>query len=70
MVKIVFRVPNMRCSGCAMTLEGLEDELAGVTRVNASYHKQIMEVDFDERRVNEAAIVAAAKRLGYEALPA
>ena len=70
MMKKVFRVPNMRCSGCAMTLEGLEDELAGVTRVNASYHKQIMEVDFDERRVNEAAIVAAAKRLGYEALPA
>ncbi len=70
MLKRVFRVPNMRCSGCAMTLEGLEDELAGVQRVNASYHKQTMEVEFDERRVNEAAIIAAAKRLGYEAIPA
>jgi len=68
MMKKVFRVPNMRCSGCAMTLEGLEDELAGVSRVNASYHKQTMEIEFDERRVNEAAIIAAAKRLGYDAI--
>jgi len=69
MMKKVFRVPNMRCSGCAMILEGLEDELAGVKRVNASYHKQIMEVEFDEKRVNEAMIIAAAKQLGYDAVP-
>ena len=70
MVKKVFRVPNMRCSGCAMTLEGLEDELDGVKAVNASYHKQTMEVEYDERRVTEVKIIAAAKQLGYDALPA
>lgn len=70
MVKKVFRVPNMRCSGCAMALEGLEDELDGVKAVNASYHKQTMEVEYDERRVTEVRIIAAAKQLGYDALPA
>jgi len=69
MVKKTFRVPDMHCSGCAMRLEGLEDDLAGIQRISASYHKQQMEVEYDENRVSQEQIIAAAKKLGYQAIP-
>jgi copper chaperone CopZ len=50
-----------------MHLEGLEDELAGVKRVNADYRKQRMEVEYDETQVSIAQIIALAHELGYEA---
>jgi copper chaperone CopZ len=66
MTKTLFHVPNMHCSTCAMTLESIEDELDGVKRVNASYRKQEMEVEFDETRVSVVQIVARAKEMGYD----
>jgi copper chaperone len=66
MIKKVFRVPDMHCPACVMQLQGIEDDLAGIRRIKASYHKQQMEVEFDERQVTEEQIAAAAKRHGYE----
>jgi copper chaperone CopZ len=61
----VFRVLDMHCTNCAMTIEGLEDDLPGVKRVRASYQKGTVEVEYDERRVNEAGIADAIRKLGY-----
>lgn len=69
MHKTLFRVNGMECSSCAMRLEGLEDTLPGLQRVKASYHRQQMEVEYDETRVSVAEIVAAAKTLGYDITP-
>ncbi len=68
MKTVSFRVPNMHCSGCALTLEGLEDEVDGIRSVKASYRQQTMEVTFDESRVTPAHIIAAAKEHGYDAV--
>jgi copper chaperone len=65
MAKQVFRVPDMHCSNCVMTIEGLEDDLPGVKSVRASYHKGTVEVEYDEKRLREAAIRDAIARLGY-----
>jgi copper chaperone CopZ len=51
-----------------MRLESIEDELAGVKEINASYHKQQMIVEFDETIVSEEQIIVAAKKKGYEAI--
>lgn len=67
MTKVVFRVLDMHCSGCAMRLEELEELLPGVRRATASYHKRQLEVEFDEKLVDETAIIAAVKTLGYQA---
>ena len=69
-MKKTFRVPDMHCTACVMRLEGLEDELAGVQRVSASYQKQQMQVEYDEKTVSEAQIIAAVKSKGYQAIPA
>jgi copper chaperone CopZ len=65
MAKQLFRVLDMHCSNCVMTIEGLEDDLPGVKSVRASYHKGTVEVEYDEKRVTEAAIKDAITRLGY-----
>lgn len=64
-MKTTFRVPDMHCPNCAFALEGLEDDLKGVTRVEASYKKLTMDVEYDEKLVSLEEIVAAANRLGY-----
>lgn len=70
MIKKTFSVPDMHCSNCSMKLESLEDVLDGVKAINASYHKQQMVVEFDETRISEEQIIAAAKKKGYTAVSA
>jgi copper chaperone CopZ len=69
MLKASYRVPNMRCSGCSMALEGLEDKLPGISHISASYHKQRLDVEYDERQLSSAQIIAAAGDLGYTLIP-
>jgi len=68
-MKTTFRVPDMNCPNCAMHLEGLEDEVPGIKRVNASYKKQIMEVEFDEKLLTLEQIISAANEIGYHPEP-
>ena len=68
MIKKSFRVPDMHCPACVMRLESIEDLLPGIIHVTASYHKQQMEVAYDEALVDETQIIAAVKQLGYEAI--
>ncbi len=65
MTKQTFRVTDMHCSNCAMRIEGLEDDLPGVKRVRASYHKGQVEVEYDETQLGADEIVAAISELGY-----
>lgn len=66
MVKKTYKIADMHCTACAMRLESIEDELAGVRSVRASYQKARMEVEFDETVVTEAMIVEAVKEKGYQ----
>jgi P-type Cu+ transporter len=68
MIKKTFNVPDMHCTNCSMKLEGIEDELAGIKEINASYYQQQMIVEFDETIVSEDQIIAAARKRGYEAV--
>ncbi len=64
-MKQKFKVPDMECPNCAMRLEGLEDELPGVKRINASYLKLSMEIDYDEKQLSIDEIVRAVQAIGY-----
>lgn len=65
-----FNVPKMHCTSCAMTLEGIEDDLVGVQEVKANYRKQRIVVTYDESEVSEDQIMQAAGKVGYPAVPA
>ncbi len=65
MIHREYTIPNMECTMCVMHLEAIEDELEGIKKVQASYLKQTMVVDFDETVVNEDQIIAAIEEKGY-----
>ena len=69
MIGKTFNVPDMHCSNCSMKLESIEDDLPGIKEINASYHRQQMVVEFDESKLTEADIIAAAQEKGYQAIP-
>jgi copper chaperone CopZ len=70
MIKKTFKIPDMTCSACAMKLESLEDDLDGVKKVNASYHRLEMVIEFDESKLTDEQIIAAVKKKGYQAIAA
>ncbi len=67
MIKKVYQIANMHCSGCAFTLESIEDELHGIHRIAASFRKQQLEVEYDEDLLQEEQILKAIQEKGYEA---
>jgi Zn2+/Cd2+-exporting ATPase len=69
MTYLKLSIPDMHCSSCAMKLEGIEDELPGIQKVKASYHKQTLVIEYDESQVSEARILAAIVQAGYTPLP-
>jgi copper chaperone CopZ len=65
MQKRSYSVSGMECPNCAMILEMLEDKLPGIKRISASYQKQHLDVEFDERELNEADFIKAVEEKGY-----
>jgi copper chaperone CopZ len=65
-MKKTYAIANMECPNCAMILESIEDDLAGIREISASYHKSQLTVDFDESRVSEAQVLAAIEKKGYQ----
>jgi copper ion binding protein len=64
-MKYTIRVSGMHCPSCVMRIEGLEDELLGIQKINASYQKGEVQVEFDENCVSLEQILTAMKSLGY-----
>ncbi len=66
--KITLQIQGMECPNCAMKLESIEDRLKGVLLAEASYHKALLTVEYQEELISEEAIRAEIARLGYQAV--
>jgi copper chaperone CopZ len=64
-MKKTYTITNMECPNCAMILESIEDDLPGIRRVDASYARGQVTVEFDEKDVSEAQVLAEIERKGY-----
>lgn len=64
--KVILKIKGMECPNCSLTLEQIEDKLAGVLFAEASYRKEQLVVEFDETLVSLDRIKAEISRLGYE----
>jgi copper chaperone CopZ len=64
--KITLKISGMECPNCSMNLERIEDKLKGVLFAEASYRKQQMVLEYDEKLLTLDQIKAEVKRLGYE----
>lgn len=67
MVKKRFQIQGMHCIGCAMTVDGAIEDLPGVKTASTNYTRQIVDVEFDEKKTDAAQIVNAVQQAGYKA---
>jgi len=63
-----FKLENLSCPSCIMHLEAMEDNI-GITKVNANFKHQTMQVEYDERLHTPGAIVQYVAEMGYMAIP-
>lgn len=65
-MKKTYTITNMECPNCAMILESIEDDLPGIRRVDASYARGQVTIEFDERLVSESQILELVVQKGYQ----
>ena len=58
----------MHCSSCVMLLEGIADEVDGISIIRADFRKQRIEVEYDETNVSQEQVVEAVKKEGFVAV--
>lgn len=63
--KITLAISGMECPNCAMILERIEDKVQGVQMAEASYRKERLMIEYDERQVTEEQLKAEVQRMGY-----
>lgn len=67
LIKKRFKIKNMHCSSCALSIDfDLEDTL-GIRSSKTSYVKSESEVEFDADLINEQRIIELIKKTGYSA---
>lgn len=64
-----FVVPGMHCAGCMRKIERGLPEILGVSAARANLSTKRVHVDFDDKRLDSAALVKAFQSLGFDAAP-
>ena len=65
-MKKKFKILDMHCSSCALTIDMDLEELDGVKKAHTSYAKAETEVEFDPEKVTDELILKTIKKSGYE----
>jgi copper chaperone CopZ len=69
MVKKRFQIQDMHCVGCAMTIDGVVEDLPGVKSATTSFARQAVDIEFEEKKVTEQQIISAIQAAGYRVAP-
>ena len=65
MMKKKFKIIDMHCTSCAMTIDMDLEDLDGVTKAQTSYAKAECEVEFDKDQVTQEQLMETIKKAGY-----
>lgn len=68
-VKKKFKITDMHCSSCALTIDMDLENLDGVQKTQTSYAKEETEVEFDPHKISEELILQTIRKSGYTAIP-
>ena len=64
-----FKIIDMHCTSCALTIDMDLEDLAGVTKAQTSYGASVTEVEFDPDKITEKLVKETIKKSGYSAIP-
>lgn len=62
-----FKITDMHCSSCALTIDMDLEDTEGVKKSQTSYAKGETEVEFDPEKVSDELILETIKKSGYNA---
>lgn len=65
--KEIFDIKGMNCAACSGRVQKCMDKLEGVSRADVNLLKNQMSVEYDEKIVTAADIIAAVEKSGYKA---
>jgi copper chaperone len=65
-MKIQIKAKGMHCKSCDMLIEDSMSDLDGVINCKSSFEKQIVDVEFDEKKVTLDQIKKVIVDEGYE----
>lgn len=69
MKKVVFKIIDMHCTSCSITIDGDLEDSHGVKSARTSYAKALTEVEFDPALINEQKIREIIRKTGYTVEP-
>ena len=64
-----FKINDMHCSSCALTIDMDLEDLDGVVSSKTSYAKAETELELDSDKVTDEKILGVIKKAGYSAKP-
>lgn len=64
MIKKTYKVKGIHCSSCPLVIEGELEDIGVIARCN--YAKELLEVEYDETKLDEQKILTAVKVAGYD----
>lgn len=59
-----FTIGGMHCTSCALMIESDLEDIGVLARCN--YAKQTLEVEFDEKKIDEKTITDVVSKAGYQ----
>lgn len=68
-MKKKFKILDMHCSSCALTIDMDLEDLDGIKKAQTSYAKAELEIEFDPEKVSEELILETINKSGYKAEP-
>lgn len=67
MIKKKFKIVDMHCSSCALTIDMDLEDLEGIKISQTSYVRSETEVEFDEEKLKLDDVLSSIKKSGYTA---
>ncbi len=65
-MKATLKLSGMHCTTCSVLIDTVLEELDGVHRAKTSYAKQLVEVEYDDTKVNLKTMAQVIKNEGYD----
>lgn len=67
MIKKKFKITDMHCVSCSLSIDMDLEDLEGIKSAQTSYAKAECEIEFDEVKLTDEVIVQTIKKTGYTA---
>ncbi len=67
MISKKFKIEDMHCTSCAMSIDFDLEDIDGVKKAQTSYAKSECVVEFEENKLDHKKIIEVIKKTGYKA---